>query len=45
VKSRLRRLVGDMNSVDQYTDEQMARLNLKRHRFHGDWNYTFRPCG
>ena len=25
------------------TDEQMARLNLKRHRFHGDWNYTFRP--
>ncbi len=25
------------------TDKQMDRLNLKRHRFHGDWNYTFRP--
>jgi len=25
------------------TDEQMTRLNLRRHRFHGDWNYTFRP--
>jgi len=25
------------------TDEQMASLNLKRHRFHGDWNYTIRP--
>jgi len=25
------------------TDEQMSTLNLKRHRFHGDWNYTFSP--
>jgi len=25
------------------TDEQMARLNLERHRFHGEWNYTIRP--
>jgi len=25
------------------TDEQMASLNLKRHRFHGDWNYTIHP--
>ena len=25
------------------TDEQMARVNLKRHGFHGDWNYTIRP--
>lgn len=25
------------------TDEQMARVNLKPHRFHGDWNYTIRP--
>lgn len=25
------------------TDEQMARINLERHEFHGDWNYTIRP--
>ncbi len=25
------------------TDEQMAGLNLERHRFHGDWNYTIHP--
>jgi len=25
------------------TDEQMAKLNMKRHEFHGDWNYTIRP--
>jgi hypothetical protein len=25
------------------TDEQMAQVNLKPHRFHGDWNYTVRP--
>jgi transposase len=25
------------------SDEQMARINLQRHRFHGDWNYTIRP--
>ncbi len=25
------------------TDAQMACLNLKRHRFHGDWNYTIHP--
>lgn len=25
------------------TDEQMAELNMKRHEFHGDWNYTIRP--
>ena len=24
-------------------DEQMAQLNIKRHEFHGDWNYTIRP--
>jgi len=27
----------------EITDEQMADLNLKRHEFHGDWNYTIRP--
>lgn len=25
------------------TDEQMAKLNLERHSFHGDWNYTIHP--
>jgi hypothetical protein len=25
------------------TDEQMARLNIERSEFHGDWNYTIRP--
>ena len=30
------------------TDEQMQRINLSRHEFHGDWNYTIEPmvpCG
>jgi hypothetical protein len=25
------------------TDQQMAQINLKRHTFHGDWNYTIHP--
>lgn len=25
------------------TDEEMERLNLVRHKFHGEWNYTIRP--
>ena len=25
------------------TDEQMAQIRLRRHRFHGDWNYTIHP--
>ncbi len=25
------------------TDEQMDLINIKRHEFHGDWNYTIRP--
>ena len=25
------------------TDAQMARVQLERHRFHGDWNYTIHP--
>jgi hypothetical protein len=24
-------------------DEQLSRLRLKRHEFHGDWNYTLSP--
>jgi hypothetical protein len=25
------------------TDEEMEQLNLVRHKFHGEWNYTIRP--
>jgi hypothetical protein len=25
------------------TDEEMKGVNLERHIFHGDWNYTIRP--
>jgi hypothetical protein len=25
------------------SDEEMKSVNLKRHTFHGDWNYTIRP--
>jgi hypothetical protein len=25
------------------TDEQMSRINLQRHDFHGEWNYTIQP--
>ena len=25
------------------SEEQMAQIRLRRHRFHGDWNYTIHP--
>jgi len=25
------------------TDHEMDAINLLRHTFHGDWNYTIRP--
>ena len=25
------------------SDEEMAQLNIKPHKFHGDWNYTLTP--
>lgn len=25
------------------TDEELASINLKRHKFHGEWNYTLLP--
>ena len=25
------------------TDEEMDAINILRHKFHGDWNYTIRP--
>ena len=27
----------------EVSDEQMSKINLQRHRFHGDWNYTIHP--
>jgi len=24
-------------------DEEMKKLNIQRHKFHGEWNYTIRP--
>ena len=27
----------------QVSDKQMNTINLERHSFHGDWNYTIRP--
>ena len=27
------------------TDAQMATVQLERHAFHGDWNYTISPHG
>jgi Rhodopirellula transposase DDE domain len=28
---------------EKITDDQMRRLRMTPHRFHGDWNYTFQP--
>ncbi|MBU1702716.1 MAG: hypothetical protein KJ970_19010 [Candidatus Eisenbacteria bacterium] len=25
------------------TEAQMEQIHMKRHRFHGDWNYTIHP--
>ena len=25
------------------TDEELDKLNIKRHKFHGDWNYSLQP--
>lgn len=25
------------------TDDELATVNIKRHKFHGDWNYSIRP--
>jgi len=27
----------------EVTDRQLAAVNIKRHTFHGDWNYTIIP--
>ena len=36
----------DMNSYPKgvkVSDEDMAAINIKKHKFHGDWNYTISP--
>ena len=36
----------DKNSYEKairVSDEELASLQLKPHRFHGDWNYTIHP--
>jgi len=25
------------------SDQEMATINIKKHKFHGDWNYTIAP--
>ncbi|MGB2984856.1 MAG: ISAzo13 family transposase, partial [Phycisphaerae bacterium] len=25
------------------TDEEMKHVNIQRHNFHGEWNYTIQP--
>jgi Rhodopirellula transposase DDE domain len=27
----------------EVTDDQLAAVNITRHTFHGDWNYTINP--
>jgi len=36
----------DTNSYQtgiKVTDEELATINIKRHKFHGEWNYTISP--
>ena len=33
----------DYEPGQKITDEEMHRLQLQPHQFHGDWNYTFQP--
>jgi hypothetical protein len=34
---------GTYPAGEKISDAQMASLNLERHEFHGDWNYTIHP--
>ncbi len=34
---------GSYPKGQEISAEQMAQINLVRHRFHGDWNYTIKP--
>ena len=36
----------DTNQYDteiKVSDDELARLRITRHDFHGDWNYSIRP--
>jgi hypothetical protein len=40
--------VPDTNTYEKgikISDEEMKKLNLERHEFHGEWNYTMKPRG
>jgi hypothetical protein len=36
---------GEYPTGIRISDEAIAALPITRHRFHGDWNYTFHPAG
>ena len=35
--------IGHYPTGTKVSDDELARLSLKRHEFHGDWNYTLLP--
>jgi Rhodopirellula transposase DDE domain len=35
---------GRYETAIKVTDAQLALLRIKRHDFHGDWNYTIKPA-
>lgn len=35
---------GEYPTGIKVTDEQLATVNINRHEFHGDWNYTVSPA-
>jgi len=40
------RIVLDTNQYEKgkkISDEEMKKINILRHEFHGDWNYTIKP--
>lgn len=40
------RSVLDTNQYEigkKISDEEMKIINIRRHQFHGDWNYTIKP--
>ena len=41
VESRLD--TGEYPQGIKVTDEELASVNIERHEFHGEWNYTIRP--
>jgi transposase len=35
----------DYPAGKKVSEDELGQLNLQRHKFHGDWNYTIRPTG